>query len=255
MGAEFLGDLKEDFSHEFSSTLVWKPDLSRLVEAADKSATKRSAARRRADPPSKRSVARSVRQLRYLKKGLGRIPGEGVPGHQFLDSANRLQTGFVSNLQEFVRASGFVPANVADFWRDNEIGIAALLFGNDTLHGDKGLGKHSECRTGVIYEPGAVRAYIDRYYDIGSQFARITDRKVRNQTAVDQQSTIPITHWNIQGRQAAAGANGKGDIAVATQSYWQARTQVGYHCRKRNLELFETRYRKPGAQELFHACI
>ncbi len=51
MGAEFLGDLKEDFSHEFSSTLVWKPDLSRL-------------ARRRTSPPLNEAL-RGGGQIRH----------------------------------------------------------------------------------------------------------------------------------------------------------------------------------------------
>ena len=88
---------------------------------------------------------------------------------------------------------------------------------NDSFDRHKDLGKNSEGRARLIHEPGAVGANIDCDYHIGAQRTRVTDRNVRDQSAVNQESPVSVAHRNVQCRQAATGANCEGQIAAVAQ--------------------------------------
>ena len=107
----------------------------------------------------------------------------------------------------------------------------------------------------MIHEPGAVGANIDCDYHIGAQRTRVTDRNVRDQSAVNQETPVRVAHRNVQCRQAATGANCESEIAAVAEGDGSAGAQIGDHGRKWNFQIFETSHRQASAQKLFHARV
>ena len=133
----------------------------------------------------------------------------GPAFNQLLDLIYRGQRRLVSNLHQFIHPPGLVPANVPDFGGDHEISRRGLLLRDNPLDSYKNLRHYTERRPRLIHELCAVRANINSNDQVRSQIPRVANRQVRHQTTINQQSSLRITHWNIESRQTNAGANRK----------------------------------------------
>src|SRR6185503_6314260 len=137
---------------------------------------------------------------------------QGMTRNELLDVIDRLDGGLITDFQKLSRAASLVPTDVANSGDDNQVGVCLLLIGNDALNGHEGLCKHAECRSWGLHKPGAVCSNIDRNDDIGAKIAYVTNGKISDQAAVNQQSSFGVAAGDIKRRHAAAGANRKRDI-------------------------------------------
>ncbi len=112
--------------------------------------------------------------------------------------------------------------------------------------------EHSQRGARAVHESGAIRTYVDSDYDVGAEVPGVTNRKVRDQTAINQQPAFGVAYRCIEGGQTVACAKSKRQVARVAHHDCGARLKIGSQCGEGNPQIFEARYRQAGAQKFFH---
>ena len=144
---------------------------------------------------------------------------------------------------------------MADFRSDDEISIRGFLFRDHALNRHEDLCEDPKCGARPIHESGAIGADVNCDYDVGAEVPRVTNRKVRYQSAINQQSPVGVAHGDLESRQANTGADRERKVAGIAHYDCSAVLQIGSQRGKRDAQIFEAGNRQAGAQKFFHRRI
>src|SRR5687768_9806328 len=101
----------------------------------------------------------------------------GYFGGLALDERLNLLDGFygrfVPELNQFVSTPRLIPANVTDFWRDQNLSVTTILISDDFFDCDKDVRQHSHCCFRTVKESGTVKVHVARDHVIDRKSTRL----------------------------------------------------------------------------------
>ena len=88
--------------------------------------------------------------------------GVGFSLQERLDFVHRSKGRFVPKLNQLVRPPCLIPANVTDFWCNQNVGVSPILIGDDFFHGNKDVRHHAQRCLRTFEESCVIKIYVAR---------------------------------------------------------------------------------------------
>src|SRR5207248_8059473 len=123
----------------------------------------------------------------------------------------------VSDLFLLFGALRLIPAYLIDSRYDRHVGFGAVLIRDDSLSGNKGVRQHTDGSARLAKKTNAIEVHVDRNHKVSAEISHVSNRQVRYQSTINQETSFSIANRNVKSRNASAGANRERQVAFVAK--------------------------------------